>query len=169
MNHAKTSFSTEIFAGAIISMVQYFAPLRYVNYMRRPIPFYVLLIWCRAQCSIHWTVSIVAQKNVHAVIAHPPNMAPRDARTARALQGLHIKFERFAWKVCLSTCYRALLRRGSLRVRYSMCRVSSDHVSRSRPRASLYDLIKLSSTNNNNIMKYKTLGEAFAQTCWGAP
>jgi hypothetical protein len=29
MNHAKTSFSTEIFAGAIISVVQYLAPLRY--------------------------------------------------------------------------------------------------------------------------------------------
>jgi hypothetical protein len=30
MNHAKTSFSTEIFAGAIISVVQYLAPLRYM-------------------------------------------------------------------------------------------------------------------------------------------
>jgi hypothetical protein len=30
MNHAKTSFSTEICAGAIISVVQYVAPLRYV-------------------------------------------------------------------------------------------------------------------------------------------
>jgi hypothetical protein len=30
MSHAKTSFSTEIFAGAIISVVQYLAPLRYV-------------------------------------------------------------------------------------------------------------------------------------------
>jgi hypothetical protein len=29
MNHAKTSCSTEIFAGAIISVVQYLAPLRY--------------------------------------------------------------------------------------------------------------------------------------------
>jgi hypothetical protein len=29
MNHAKTSFSKEIFAGAIISVVQYVAPLRY--------------------------------------------------------------------------------------------------------------------------------------------
>jgi hypothetical protein len=29
MNQAKTPFSTEIFAGAIISMVQYLAPLRY--------------------------------------------------------------------------------------------------------------------------------------------
>jgi hypothetical protein len=29
LNHAKTSFSTEIFAGAIIGVVQYFAPLRY--------------------------------------------------------------------------------------------------------------------------------------------
>jgi hypothetical protein len=29
MNHAKTSFSTEIFAGAIISVVPYLAPLRY--------------------------------------------------------------------------------------------------------------------------------------------
>jgi hypothetical protein len=29
MNHAKTSFSTKIFAGAIISVVQYLAPLRY--------------------------------------------------------------------------------------------------------------------------------------------
>jgi hypothetical protein len=29
MNHAKTWFSTEIFAGAIISMVQYLAPLRH--------------------------------------------------------------------------------------------------------------------------------------------
>jgi hypothetical protein len=29
MNHAKTSFSTEIFAGAMISVVQYLAPLRY--------------------------------------------------------------------------------------------------------------------------------------------
>jgi hypothetical protein len=28
MNHAKTSFSTEIFAGAIISVVQYLALLR---------------------------------------------------------------------------------------------------------------------------------------------
>jgi hypothetical protein len=28
MNHAKTSVSTEIFAGAIISVVQYMAPLR---------------------------------------------------------------------------------------------------------------------------------------------
>jgi hypothetical protein len=31
MNHAKTSFSTEMFAGAIISVVQYLAPLQYVN------------------------------------------------------------------------------------------------------------------------------------------
>jgi hypothetical protein len=30
MNHAKTSFSTEIFAGAIVSVVQYLAPLRYI-------------------------------------------------------------------------------------------------------------------------------------------
>jgi hypothetical protein len=30
MNHAKASFSTEIFAVAIISGVQYLAPLRYV-------------------------------------------------------------------------------------------------------------------------------------------
>jgi hypothetical protein len=29
MNDAKTSFSTEIFAGAIISVVLYLAPLRY--------------------------------------------------------------------------------------------------------------------------------------------
>jgi hypothetical protein len=29
MNHVKTSFSTEIYAGAIISVVQYVAPLRY--------------------------------------------------------------------------------------------------------------------------------------------
>jgi hypothetical protein len=29
MNHAKRSFSTEICAGAIISVVQYLAPLRY--------------------------------------------------------------------------------------------------------------------------------------------
>jgi hypothetical protein len=29
MNHAKPSFSTEIRAGAIISLVQYLAPLRY--------------------------------------------------------------------------------------------------------------------------------------------
>jgi hypothetical protein len=29
MNHAKTSFSTEICAGAIISVVQYLATLRY--------------------------------------------------------------------------------------------------------------------------------------------
>jgi hypothetical protein len=29
MNHAKTLFSTEIFAGAIISVVQYLAPLWY--------------------------------------------------------------------------------------------------------------------------------------------
>jgi hypothetical protein len=29
MNHAKTPFSTEICAGVIISVVQYFAPLRY--------------------------------------------------------------------------------------------------------------------------------------------
>jgi hypothetical protein len=30
-NHAKTSFSTEMFAGAIISMVKYFAPLQYTS------------------------------------------------------------------------------------------------------------------------------------------
>jgi hypothetical protein len=30
MNHAKTSFSTEIFAGAINSVVQCLAPVRYV-------------------------------------------------------------------------------------------------------------------------------------------
>jgi hypothetical protein len=29
MHHAKTSFSTEIFAGAILSVVQYLEPLRY--------------------------------------------------------------------------------------------------------------------------------------------
>jgi hypothetical protein len=29
MNQAKTSFSTDIFAGAIISVVQYLEPLRY--------------------------------------------------------------------------------------------------------------------------------------------
>jgi hypothetical protein len=32
MNHAQTSFSTEICAGAILSVVQYLAPLRYVAY-----------------------------------------------------------------------------------------------------------------------------------------
>jgi hypothetical protein len=32
MNHAKPSFSTEICAGAIISVVQYLAPLRYEIY-----------------------------------------------------------------------------------------------------------------------------------------
>jgi hypothetical protein len=32
MNHAKTSLSTEIFAGAIISVVQYSGPLRYVRH-----------------------------------------------------------------------------------------------------------------------------------------
>jgi hypothetical protein len=31
MDHAKMSFSTEIFAGAIISMVRYLAPLRHVK------------------------------------------------------------------------------------------------------------------------------------------
>jgi hypothetical protein len=31
MNHAKSSFSTEIFDGAIISVVQYLAPLRYMQ------------------------------------------------------------------------------------------------------------------------------------------
>jgi hypothetical protein len=34
MNHAKTSFSTEIFDGAIISVVQYLAPLRYRQVLR---------------------------------------------------------------------------------------------------------------------------------------
>jgi hypothetical protein len=34
MNHAKTSFSTDTFAGAIISVVQYLAPLRYVVAVR---------------------------------------------------------------------------------------------------------------------------------------
>jgi hypothetical protein len=32
MSHAKTSFSTEICAGAIASVVQDLAPLRYVDY-----------------------------------------------------------------------------------------------------------------------------------------
>jgi hypothetical protein len=31
MNHAKTSFRAKISAGAIISMVQYLAPLRYAH------------------------------------------------------------------------------------------------------------------------------------------
>jgi hypothetical protein len=31
MHHAKTSFSTEIFAGAITSVFQYLAPLQYVS------------------------------------------------------------------------------------------------------------------------------------------
>jgi hypothetical protein len=31
MNHANTSFSTEIFAGAIISVVQYLGTLRYAD------------------------------------------------------------------------------------------------------------------------------------------
>jgi hypothetical protein len=31
MNHAKSSFSTEMFAGAIISVVQYWAPLWYMQ------------------------------------------------------------------------------------------------------------------------------------------
>jgi hypothetical protein len=31
MKHGKTSFSTEIFAGATISVVQYLAPLRYAK------------------------------------------------------------------------------------------------------------------------------------------
>jgi tellurite resistance protein TehA-like permease len=35
MNHAKTSFSTDIFAGAIISVVQCLAPLRYVIWKKR--------------------------------------------------------------------------------------------------------------------------------------
>jgi hypothetical protein len=33
MNHAKTLFSTEIFAGAIISVVECLAPLRYDDCM----------------------------------------------------------------------------------------------------------------------------------------
>jgi hypothetical protein len=32
LNHKETSFSTEIFADAVISMVQYLAPLRYVMF-----------------------------------------------------------------------------------------------------------------------------------------
>jgi hypothetical protein len=35
VNHAKTSFSTEIFAGAIISVIQYLAPLRYCSDHKR--------------------------------------------------------------------------------------------------------------------------------------
>jgi hypothetical protein len=31
MNHVKTSYSAEIFAGAKLSVVQYLAPLRYGN------------------------------------------------------------------------------------------------------------------------------------------
>jgi hypothetical protein len=38
MNHAKTSFSTEMFAGAIISVVQYLAPLWYPEGHRPWIP-----------------------------------------------------------------------------------------------------------------------------------
>jgi hypothetical protein len=38
MNHAKTSFSTEIFGGAIISVVQYLAPLRYIAITTNVIP-----------------------------------------------------------------------------------------------------------------------------------
>jgi hypothetical protein len=33
MNHAKTSFSTEIFPGATISVAQYLALLRYISYL----------------------------------------------------------------------------------------------------------------------------------------
>jgi hypothetical protein len=33
MNHAKTSFSKEILAGAIISWVQYLAPLQHISYL----------------------------------------------------------------------------------------------------------------------------------------
>jgi hypothetical protein len=36
MNHAKTSFSTEIFAGATISVVQYLATLQYWQWDRPP-------------------------------------------------------------------------------------------------------------------------------------
>jgi hypothetical protein len=32
MNHAKTSFSTEMFAGAIISMVQYLVQLQFADF-----------------------------------------------------------------------------------------------------------------------------------------
>jgi hypothetical protein len=34
MNHAKASFSTEMFAGAVISVVQYLAPLWYLQFTR---------------------------------------------------------------------------------------------------------------------------------------
>jgi hypothetical protein len=43
MNHAKTSFSTEICAGAINSVVQYLAPLRYSGAFR----------CCALQCVLH--------------------------------------------------------------------------------------------------------------------
>jgi hypothetical protein len=42
MNHAKTSFSTEIFAGAIISVVQYLVPLRNIANTTNVIPSCIL-------------------------------------------------------------------------------------------------------------------------------
>jgi hypothetical protein len=45
MNHAKTPFSTEICAGAIISMVQYLVPLQYILY-RRKLPLVCAVATC---------------------------------------------------------------------------------------------------------------------------
>jgi hypothetical protein len=57
MNHAKTSFSTEIFAGAIISVVQYLAPLR----------LQALLLLQRIRTVLYWTtnVSLCLQTEEH--------------------------------------------------------------------------------------------------------
>jgi hypothetical protein len=44
MNHAKPSFSTEICDGAIISVVQYLAPLRYLPAHMLPV---ALTSFCR--------------------------------------------------------------------------------------------------------------------------
>jgi hypothetical protein len=52
MHHAKTSFSTEIFAGAIISVLQYLAPLRCVMVADLSVSFFVCV--CLTQRLTYW-------------------------------------------------------------------------------------------------------------------
>jgi hypothetical protein len=52
MNHAKTSFSTEICAGAIISVVEYLAPLRYCAHL------FFTMCTCRQFTAVMYYVAV---------------------------------------------------------------------------------------------------------------
>jgi hypothetical protein len=91
MNHAKTSFSTEILTGAIISVVQYLAPLRYCT--------------AAGGYELHWSSTYLyngIQQTVHfkGVLSNAPTilepfgaMPSKATASAAGVEGLGVRGE----------------------------------------------------------------------------